>query len=553
MIARLRLWSGVVLFAYATLHLVNHAVVLASVQAADAVMRVVAWVWHSPPGTVLLYGAFVLHVALTLWALFRRRSLRLTRWEWAQLVLGLAIVPMGMTHVVGTRGAHELFGVNANYLWVLLPMALDPWAAARQIGFLLVVWAHGCIGLHFYWRLKPWYLGALPALYGAVLVIPALALAGVGTGVGKVVELREDSERFRAAFSTTNPPTREEVDRIYALSDAMKLGAAALLIGVFGARGVRSWVARRAGEVRLNYASGRGVVAHPGLTVLDISRLNGIPHASVCGGRGRCSTCRVRIVGPDSAALPPPDEAEQRVLSRFGAPANVRLACQLRPPPGEYRVAPLLPAGAQPSDAYSGTKLSLGGERMIAVMFVDLRGFTAFSEKRLPYDVVFILNRYFRAVGQAIEDAGGRVDKFIGDGVMALFGLDADGARAARQSLDAARRIALAIGDFNESLSGEIDEPLRIGIGIHAGPAIVGDLGHGRATTLTAIGDTVNTASRLEAQSKDFAAQLVVSQDLLDLAGVKLDVGERHEVEVRGREERLRVHVVKEAALLAET
>lgn len=251
--------------------------------------------------------------------------------------------------------------------------------------------------------------------------------------------------------------------------------------------------------------------------------------------------------------LPPPEAAEQRVLSRFGAPANVRLACQLRPPPGEYRVAPLLPAGAQPSDAYSGTKLSLGGERMIAVMFVDLRGFTAFSEKRLPYDVVFILNRYFRAVGQAVEDAGGRVDKFIGDGVMALFGLDVDGARAARQSLDAARRIALAIGDFNESLSGEIDEPLRIGIGVHSGPAIVGDLGHGRATTLTAIGDTVNTASRLEAQSKEFAAQLVVSQDLLDLAGVKLDVGERHEVEIRGREERLRVHVVKEAALLAET
>jgi adenylate cyclase len=167
--------------------------------------------------------------------------------------------------------------------------------------------------------------------------------------------------------------------------------------------------------------------------------------------------------------------------------------------------------------------------------------------------VVFILNRYFRAVGQAVEDAGGRVDKFIGDGVMALFGLDVDGARAARQSLDAARRIALAIGDFNESLSGEIDQPLRIGIGIHAGPAIVGDLGHGRATTFTAIGDSVNTASRLEAQSKDFAAQLVVSQDLLDLAGVKLDVGERHEVEVRGRAERLRVHVVKEAALLAET
>jgi adenylate cyclase len=432
-------------------------------------------------------------------------------------------------------------------------MADGVWPATRQTGFLLVVWIHGCIGLHFYWRLRPWYLGALPWLYGAALVVPALALAGVGVGVGKVLELREDPERFQAAVRSTNPPTREEIDRIYALSDALKIAGAVLLIGVLGARRVRTWAGRRGGEVRLTYASGRNVVAQPGLSVLDISRLNGIPHASVCGGRGRCSTCRVRIVGPDAAKLPPPDPAEQRVLSRFGAPANVRLACQLRPPPGEYRVAPLLPAGAQPSDAYSGTKLSLGGERMIAVMFVDLRGFTAFSEKRLPYDVVFILNRYFRAVGQAIEDAGGRVDKFIGDGVMALFGLDVDGAKAARQSLDAARRIGLAIEDFNESLTGEIDQPLRIGIGIHSGPAIVGDLGHGRATSLTAIGDTVNTAARLEAQSKEFTAQLVVSQDLLDLAGVKPDIGERHEVEVRGREERLRVHVIKEAALLAET
>ena len=553
MIAHLRLWSGIVLFGYVTVHLINHAVALASLRAADAMMGVFAPIWQSLPGTVLLYGAFAVHIALTLWALFRRRSLRLTRWEWAQLVLGLSIVPLGMEHIVGTRIAHELYDVRTNYLWVLAPMADSAWAAARQSGFLLVVWLHGCIGLHFYCRLRAWYVGALPWLYGTALVVPALALAGVGVGVGKVLELWQDPDRFRSAFSTTNPPTDAQVDDIYALSDGLKLAGAGLLLGVLGARRIRTWAAKRAGQVRLTYASGRSVVAPPGLSVLDISRLNGIAHASVCGGRGRCSTCRVRIVGPDSASLPPPDAAEQRVLSRFGAPANVRLACQLRPPPGEYRVAPLLPAGAQPSDAYSGTKLSLGGERMIAVMFVDLRGFTTFSEKRLPYDVVFILNRYFRAVGQAVEDAGGRVDKFIGDGVMALFGLDADGARAARQSLDAARRIGLAIEDFNESLSGEIDKPLRIGIGIHAGPAIVGDLGHGRATSLTAIGDTVNTAARLEAQSKEFAAQLVVSQDLLDLAGVKLDLGEPHEVEVRGREERLRVHVVKEAALLAET
>lgn len=553
MTGRLRLWSGVVLFVYVTTHLLNHVVVLASMTTADAVLGVLAAIWRSPPGTLVLGGAFLAHFALALWSLYRRRSLRLTRWEWTQLAFGLAIVALGIVHVVGTRVAHDLYDVHTTYFWVLWSMAGDPWSALRQAALVPVVWVHGCIGLHFYFRLRPWYPAALPWLYGAALVVPALSLAGVGVGYGEVLALMDDAERFREAIGRTNPPTGEEIARIYALSDGLKIAAGILLVAVFAARRVNSWVVRRAGEVRLAYAGGRTVVAHTGLSILDISRINGVPHASVCGGRGRCSTCRVRIVGPDSEKLPPPEPSELRVLSRFGAPANVRLACQLKPPPGEYRVAPLLPAGAQPADAYSGTKLSLGGERMIAVMFVDLRGFTAFSEKRLPYDVVFILNRYFRAVGQAVEDAGGRVDKFIGDGVMALFGLDVDGARAARQSLDAARRIGLAIEDFNESLSGEIDQPLRIGIGVHAGPAIIGDMGHGRATTLTAIGDTVNTASRLEAQSKEFSAQLVVSQDLLDLAGIKLDVGERHEVEVRGREERLRVHVVKEAALLAET
>lgn len=288
MTARLRLWSGIVLFAYATIHLINHVMVLVSVGVADAVRGVNAAVWHSLPGTALLYGAFTAHITLALWALFRRRSLRLTRWEWAQLALGVSIVPLGMTHLVGTRLANELYGVNTNYLWVLLPMAEDGWAAARQLGFMLVVWVHGCIGLHFYWRLRPWYAVALPWLYGAALIVPALALAGVGVGVGKVIELREDPERFGAAVATTNPPTREQVDRIYAMSDLYKLFAATLVIGVLGARRVRTWVARRAGDVRLTYASGRSVVAHPGLTVLEISRLNGIPHASVCGGRGRC-------------------------------------------------------------------------------------------------------------------------------------------------------------------------------------------------------------------------------------------------------------------------
>ena len=170
---------------------------------------------------------------------------------------------------------------------------------------------------------------------------------------------------------------------------------------------------------------------------------------------------------------------------------------------------PLLPATAGPVEAYRRQPQAHGGEHYVAILFADIRGFTSISEGKLPYDVVFLLNRYFRATGQAVQSAGGRLDKFIGDGVMAIFGLDRAPEVACRQALDAARRMALALDDLNEALSGDLDQPLRIGIGLHSGPTIVGQMGYERATQLTAIGDTVNTASRLEALTKEFGVELV--------------------------------------------
>jgi adenylate cyclase len=310
---------------------------------------------------------------------------------------------------------------------------------------------------------------------------------------------------------------------------------------------------RRAGAVRLHYSNGKTVTAPTGLTILEMSRLGGVPHASVCGGRGRCSTCRVRVGGSDSEKLPEATPEELTVLARVGAPQHVRLACQVRPPPGHYRVTTLLPASAGPIEAYRRQPLAHGGERYVAILFADIRGFTSISEGRLPYDVVFLLNRYFRATGQAVHAAGGRLDKFIGDGVMAIFGLDSSPEVACRQALDGARRMAAALDDLNEALSGDLDTPLRIGIGLHAGPAIVGEMGYERVSSLTAIGDTVNIASRLEALTKDFGAELVVSQDLLDRAGIDVAAGSQHDVDIRGRQARLAVRAVTRATELAQT
>jgi len=235
------------------------------------------------------------------------------------------------------------------------------------------------------------------------------------------------------------------------------------------------------------------------------------------------------------------------VLERVGAPENVRLACQLRPPPGRYRVTPLLPAAVGPVEAYRRQPQAHGGERYVAILFADLRGFTSISEGRLPYDVVFLLNRYFRATGAAVEAAGGRLDKFIGDGVMAIFGVETDQRTACRQALDAARRMGVALAELNEALSGDLDQPLRIGIGIHAGTAIVGEMGYARATQLTVVGDMVNTASRLESMTKELRVELVVSEDLLATAEETLAGFARHEVDNRGRQGRLAVRAVPRA------
>jgi adenylate cyclase len=194
--------------------------------------------------------------------------------------------------------------------------------------------------------------------------------------------------------------------------------------------------------------------------------------------------------------------------------------------------------------------LAQGSEREIAILFADIRGFTALSESRLPYDVVFVLNRYFAAIGGAVEAAGGRVDKFIGDGVMALFGIERGAHTGCREALAAARLISVRLPELNASLQAELERELRIGIGIHCGPTIVGEMGYGSAAAITAIGDAVNTASRLESLTKNFACELVVSEETVSRARLDLSGFPLHEIEIRGKREMLAVRIVERAAEL---
>jgi adenylate cyclase len=317
-----------------------------------------------------------------------------------------------------------------------------------------------------------------------------------------------------------------------------------VLVALF-ARLVRTFVRRRKGIVRVTYPNGQVHSIQPGLTLLDASRNNGVPHASVCGGRGRCSTCRVRIV-EGAETLPEISAEEQRVLDRIAAPPHVRLACQTRPTT-DLSMIPLLSPTANSADGHAKPSYLSGEEREIVILFADIRDFTGFSEQKLPYDVVFVLNRYFASMGSAVSESGGHLDKFIGDGVMALFGVNSSISEAARQALTAAKLMAQKLDELNASLATELKEPLRIGIGLHMGPAIIGEMGYGKATTLTAVGDSVNTASRLETMTKEFAAQLVVSETVAQNANIDLSEFPSQDIGVRGRSENISARVVMHA------
>ena len=300
------------------------------------------------------------------------------------------------------------------------------------------------------------------------MLVPVLSLLGVIEAGRQIAALAADPAWTRAAFAELRLPSPEAQQTLDTITQALSWSFAGIVDrGVCWRDSPADLWQRRHGLIRIGYPDGRFVEVTPGTSVLEASRIAGIPHAHVCGGRGRCSTCRVRVRA-EAGSIDPPGEAERRVLRRIRATSNVRLACQLRPK-GKVEVTPLLPPFAYAMDGRRRVDVAQGREREIAIMFTDIRGFTALSEGRLPYDVVFILNRYFAAVGRSVESAGGRIDKFLGDGVMALFGID-DGAQGgSRGALAAARMISERMDELNASLHDELDEPLRIGIGIHTG------------------------------------------------------------------------------------
>ena len=542
-VAQLRIGSGLVLFAFAATHFINHSFGLVSIGLMEWGQDIRQIVTRSVPGTTVLIIAASVHFALGISKFLNTKTWRLGVPNVFQLVSGLLIPILLIRHVLGTRGAHEMFGIEDNYTYAV--WAMWPQEALNQGILMALVWAHGCIGIHHWLMLKPWYRRSIWLWYGLALTVPTLSYAGF-TAAGRVASIQSTFE---------NPFTTDQYNAFLQTLTYSAVGYCALLAGAMSIWLFIVFADRYRRKVEIRYVNGPTVSAHTGLSLLDASRTNRIPHASVCGGRARCSTCRVRVV--EGMELQPPAlENELKVLKRVGAPSNVRLACQLRPT-ADIAITLLLPANTETVESAQQDKYHWGVEQEVTIVFCDLRGFTKMSEGRLSFDVVFFLNQFLGRMAEAIEDTGGYVDKFMGDGIMAIFGMDASIQEGATRALAAARAMGGVLDSLNQSLKEDLPAPLSVGIGIHTGSAILGRIGASHrieaAKRITALGETVNMASRLEGLTKELYVQVAVSKHTIDVSGLKAGEGMALQMmEVRGFSQTTAVYTSKRATDLPE-
>ena len=531
-----RLWSGLILMAFVTTHLLNHALAIFGLEVAETAQAWFLDIWRSAPGTLLLYGGGLVHMALSLKRAAMRRTLRMPWDEALQLVLGLMIPLFLIGHLAGTRVTSMVFGIDESYTRIL-PRLWNGRAIGQTL-LVIITWGHGCAGLYHAWRWKSWFRRWRALGLVLAVLIPVLALVGFVVGAREAAgkNLAPEIMSIGAGFVT-------EASRMYMFGGfGVMLGLAGLLIFL------RLAVRHKQGIIQINYIGHGTVRATRGSSVLDISRLNHIPHPSRCGGRARCATCRVLVISSDSD-LPPASKAERSLLEQINAPEQVRLGCQLCPQ-ANMTLQVLLPflAHAKSHEALDDA-FRWGVSHEITVLFVNMRAFNLLAQRQFPQDLVILLNRFTAEMTQAVEAHGGRVNTYLTDGLMAVFGLDGKADAGSRGAIAAAQDMLKAVRLLDRELAGTLSIPLRVGIGIHTGPAVVARFGDPeRGEMVGALGETVSIADRLEEATKQFLADCLISGEALKASGLRLALANPREIVIEHRDEPVLAYALKEAA-----
>jgi adenylate cyclase len=508
-----RMTSGLILFIYIGSHLLNHALGLISLQAAERGMEYAIEVWYSTPGTILLYGAAAVHFLLALWAVYERRTFWLPPIELIRIALGFTLPLLLIGHAANTRLAYDLFGLASDYTRVVSNL----WMTGNQgwqLGLMAPGWLHGCLGLHLAFNRRPWYRKSRYILFSVALLLPVLSALGF-IAMGR--ELAVTPDAVAAAQKYFSPEFAPQRLAIAEWKDQLLNGYFSIIALAFVAREIRNLIERRRKKlIAISYPV-RTVRVPRGWSVLEASRSFHLAHASMCGGRARCSTCRVRVTaGNDN--IPPPEADEQATLERISAPPDVRLGCQLRPE-GDVTVVPLVQT-ERPIYRQNAPQ-RVRTERDIVVLFSDFRNRAELATDHLPHDQLYLLTLYAEAISHAIRASGGTVSYIEFDTICALFGTEGRIDVCAQRALQAAGAIESAVADLNKRLGWAKEDGIRITISIHAGRAAVGEIGSSDPPTMMAVGDAIEAANELRREAAERNRPFAISQAVYAAAGIE--------------------------------
>ena len=546
LIRRARMYSGLVIFLYVTVHLVNHSMGLISLEVMEGLRQRVSAFNRNIVVSLTLYGALLVHTLLGFHHLLTRRSFKMSAKDWTQLVTSFALPLVLLPHIFASGYTPRFKDAQTSYKVVLDGMLEDGGIYFMGL-FVIFVWVHGIIGITSMIKFHPVYQKYKNAFLVVSWLLPILAVLGAVTASKELAtDIENNKIIMEQVYAEANIGKELEAE-LMQTGDMLMVNYLFILLGVTLFVFVLHQVRKAFRKIKITYPNGKEVRVAKGTSILEASREHRIGHVSMCGGRGRCSTCRVRVMS-DIETLPPRNGIESLVAERLSLQDNVRLACQLRPT-SAVEVRPLVNAPVETLTTEDRETLC-GREEEIVVMFVDLRGFTAISEKLLPYDTVYLLNQYFKIAGEAIVQSGGRIDKFIGDGIMALF-TDGSGVEEnSKNALLAAGKLAEGIKELSTETSSDFGSDLKFGIGIHAGTSVVGAMGYGENITDTAIGDCVNVASRLEQLTKEEECQLIITSDLYQRSGLSLKASYEKNVTVKGKSEAFKISAFKDASTI---
>ncbi|HUN67263.1 MAG TPA: 2Fe-2S iron-sulfur cluster-binding protein [Burkholderiales bacterium] len=351
LIRRTRLVSGLILLTFVAGHLTNLLIGIHSLAAMESWRATLVGPWRTAIGEALLLTAALVHASLGLYAIAARRSLAMSRTDVVQLILGLLTPPLLLNHVVATYTAAQVTpNFDATYgMMLAIYWSFSPGYAFQQLFVVMIVWIHAALGLYSWLVLKPIWRRIGGLVLPVLFAVPILALVGFAESGKEVLDKLANDPAWKTHIT-------DNIGRIVKVTSQRETFQAWVLtvygvllliaIGVLAARMLRD----RLNPVRIAYDGGHSAQGRRGLSVLELSLLNDIPHSHVCSARGRCGTCRVHV-DAGAQSLSAPSEYERAALARFGAGDGDRLACQARVLGPGVSVTRLLPAYADASAA----------------------------------------------------------------------------------------------------------------------------------------------------------------------------------------------------------